>query len=231
MWTNTHTHIQWAHVHTHRNTQTVNPPSPTPNKGASVQFHTNKWCFLFFFIIHHPQQSRDGGWNDNKWAPLEELLAIKGNREPQYATPVSPAKLKQITPTSIAYYAANEDNLFIIIILIHLFDHHWAPISMTYITSFPVCKHGRRLVSRQGQLQIVATEAATSAHGKTALRGRNRASVVRELFIWGMWLLLVPSWLNDPLHLYSKTILIGQLHTELQGKHRETLSLTSLGKL
>lgn len=54
--------------------------------------------------------------------PLEELLAIKSNREPQYATPVSPAKLKQITSTSIAYYEANEENLFIIIILIHLFD-------------------------------------------------------------------------------------------------------------
>lgn len=134
--------------------------------------------FLFFIIFCHPHQSSDGGWNDNKWAPLEELLAIKGNREPQYATPVSPAKLKQITPTSIAYYAANEDNLFIIIILIHLFDHHWAPISMTYITSFPVCKHGRRWVSRQGQLQIVATEAATGARWQTALSG----GTVRLLF-------------------------------------------------
>lgn len=83
--------------------------------------------FSFFSssVFCRPHQHSDGGWNDNKWAPLDELLAIKGNREPQYSTPVSPAKLKQITPTSIAYYAANENDLFIIIILIHLFDHHW----------------------------------------------------------------------------------------------------------
>lgn len=60
--------------------------------------------------------------------PLEELVAIKGNREPQYTTPVSPAKLKQITPTSIAYYGANDNNLFIIRFLIHLFDHGWHPV-------------------------------------------------------------------------------------------------------
>lgn len=54
-------------------------------------------------------------------------MAIKGNREPQYTTPVSLAKLKQITPTSIAYYEANDNNLFIIRFLIHLFDHGWHP--------------------------------------------------------------------------------------------------------
>lgn len=80
--------------------------------------------FFCFFIFCHPHQCSDGGWNDNKWAPLEELLAIKGSGEPQYTTPVSLAKLKQITPTFIAYYVANEDNLFIITKLIHLFDHH-----------------------------------------------------------------------------------------------------------
>lgn len=58
--------------------------------------------FLFFifiyFIFRHPHWWTDGGWNDNKWEPLEELLTIKANREPQYTTPVSLAKLKQITP-------------------------------------------------------------------------------------------------------------------------------------
>lgn len=54
-------------------------------------------------------------------------MAIKGNREPRYTTPVSLAKLKQITPTSIAYYEANDNNLFIIRFLIHLFDHGWHP--------------------------------------------------------------------------------------------------------
>lgn len=94
-------------------------------------------------IFCQPHQHSDGGWNDNKWAPLEELLAIKGNREPQYTTPVSLAKLKQITPTSTAYYAPNENDLFIIIILIHLFDHHRPAISMVSIASFPVCKHDK----------------------------------------------------------------------------------------
>lgn len=125
-------------------------------------------CFCFF-IFRHPHQHSDGGWNDNKWEPLEELLAIKGNREPQYTTPVSLTKLKQITPTSIAYYAANEYDLFIIIFLIHLFDHHWPPISMISITSFPVCKHGWRWMSLQGQLEIVDKEAATSAYWKILL--------------------------------------------------------------
>lgn len=68
-----------------------------------------------FFIFGRPRQRSSRGWNDNKWEPLEELLAIKGNREPQYTTPVILTKLKQITSTSIAYYAANEDGLFIII--------------------------------------------------------------------------------------------------------------------
>lgn len=82
-----------------------------------------KFCLIF----RYPYQCSDGGWNDNKWEPLQELVAIKGNREPQYTTPVSLAKLKQITPTSIAYYEANDNNLFIITFLIHLFDHGWHP--------------------------------------------------------------------------------------------------------
>lgn len=49
-----------------------------------------------YFAIPHQHSNR--GWNDNKWEPLQELLAIKGNRDPQYTTPVSLAKLKQITP-------------------------------------------------------------------------------------------------------------------------------------
>ena len=138
-------------------------------------------CFCFF-IFRHPHQRSDGGWNDNKWEPLEELLAIKGNREPQYTTPVSLTKLKQITPTSIAYYAANEDDLFIIIILIHLFDHHWPPISMTSITSFPVCKHGWRWMSLQGQLEIVVKETATSAYWKLY------CSVI-SVYLWIMYLI------------------------------------------
>lgn len=97
--------------------------------------------FSSYFAILHQHSKR--GWNDNKWEPLEELLAIKGNRDLQYTTPVSPAKLKQITPTSVAYYPANKNDLFIIIILIHLFDHHFSPICMTSITSFPVCKHDK----------------------------------------------------------------------------------------
>lgn len=126
----------WMHIHTTWSS------SPKLKMGASLQFHTNKWRFLIFCHQHS-----DGGWNDNKWGPLEELLAIKGNRESQYTTPVSLTKLKQITPTFIAYYPANEDDLFIIIIVIHLFDHHWPQIPMTSITSFPVCKHSRRGVS------------------------------------------------------------------------------------
>lgn len=85
-----------------------------------------KFCPIF----RYPYQCSDGGWNDNKWEPLQELVAIKGNREPQYTTPVSLAKLKQITPTSIAYYEANDNNLFIIRFLIHLFDHGWHPAFM-----------------------------------------------------------------------------------------------------
>lgn len=40
---------------------------------------------------------------------------------------------------------------------------------MTSITSFPVCKHGRRWVSRQGQMEIAVKEAATSAGRKIVL--------------------------------------------------------------
>lgn len=120
-YTNTQrTSVLSSHSSRHNFTQTNSPPPP---------------------IFCKPHQHSDGGWNDNKWAPLEELLAIKGNREPQYTTPVSLAKLKQITPTSTAYYAPNENDLFIIIILMHLFNHHWPAISMVSIASFPVCKH------------------------------------------------------------------------------------------
>lgn len=141
------------YVCTHTQIHTPQQTSSTPDKGASLTFHTNKY-FLFSTYFAIPIS---GGWNDNKWVPLEELLAIKGNREPQYTTPVSLAKLKQITPTSIAYYEANENNLFIITILIHLFDHHWHPGFMASITSFPVGKYSRKWMNYQGQLDMVVT--------------------------------------------------------------------------
>lgn len=130
LWANTHILHAYAQVLTH-----ARGSSLKPNTNASRPF-----CLIFCYSY----QCSDGGWNDNKWVPLEELVAIKGNREPQYTTPVSLAKLKQITPTSIAYYGANDNNLFIIRIFIHLFDHGWHPVFIfPPIASFPVCKHDR----------------------------------------------------------------------------------------
>lgn len=66
--------------------------------------------------------------------PLEELVAIKGNREPQYTTPVSLAKLKQITPTSIAFMELmtiiylSLDSSFIYLIMVGIQFSYFPPL-------------------------------------------------------------------------------------------------------
>lgn len=123
------------------------------------------YLFIYFFLSPSakPRPRGDGRWNDNKWEPLEELLAIKGNTEPQYTTPVSRAKLKQIASTSIAYYAANYDDIFIIIILIRLFDH-CRPFPRLLLHYFLFENTQRRFAGRQGQSEVIAKVAVTTVY-------------------------------------------------------------------